>query len=788
MVTRFAQHLVRWRYFILLAALVVVAAAGYGASKLQLSTDLEVFFHPDDPQLHLYDKQRDTYTHDDNLFFVIAPENELERGAAFSREIMMLVEELTERAWQIPHALRVDSLTNYQHTRAMGDDLEVKPLVENAESLSHLDLIEAMNIALAEPTIAGRLISPDASVTGINITIHLPGENRAKEIPEAVKAARALRDEMKAKYPGVFIGISGKTAGNNAFSESALYDMTHIVPIALCIALGLIAFYIWFASGSVLTAATGTFTTLVIIIAAVACALGMAGWIGYGVTPPMSNSPTMILTLAVADSMHLLVTFFQQMRLGKPRAEAMVESLRINFQAVFLTSVTTAIGFLALNFSDSPPMHDLGNVVAIGVMAAWLFTITLLPSLMLILPVRVHKEHTEQVGAMKRLADWVIANRVLSFVVTGALIVTAASFLPKNELYDVWAEYFSDRTEIRRDTDFLRAHLAGMNSVEFSVGAADSGGITDPEYLDRLEAFAEWLRGQEHVKHVLSFTDIMKRLNKNMHNDDPAWYQLPDERELAAQYLLLYEFSLPFGLDVNNQINLDKSATRLIVSLDSSSTKVILKLQSDIQAWQAENLPEYMRHDGISSDVIFAHLGRRNVISMLEGSTLGLLAISLILALALRSVKYGFISLFANVLPIVVGFGVWGLLVGRIGLGMSIVSGMTMGIVVDYTVHLLAKYRLAKREHGFTTEAAIRYAFSTVGVALFITTVILTANFGLLSFSDFALNADTGQLTAGIILIALITDFFFLPPLLLLLDRKKEENVADYGEDAVEPV
>ncbi|MGB1581011.1 MAG: MMPL family transporter [Nevskiales bacterium] len=179
-----------------------------------------------------------------------------------------------------------------------------------------------------------------------------------------------------------------------------------------------------------------------------------------------------------------------------------------------------------------------------------------------------------------------------------------------------------------------------------------------------------------------------------------------------------------------------------------------------------------MRHTGISSDVMFAHLGRRNVISMLEGSGIGLLAISIILIFALRSFKYGAVSLVANVLPIAVGFGIWGLLVGRIGMGMSVVAGMTLGIVVDYTVHLLSKYRLAQREQGLSTEDAIRYAFSTVGVALFVTTVILTANFGMLSFSDFRLNSDMGQLTAGIILIALVVDFFFLPPLLLLLDRK----------------
>lgn len=768
-ITSVAEFIVRRRLWLLFLMLGIVGFAGYGMTKLKLSTDLEVLFHPEDPQLLMFNKHRDTYARDDNLFFIIKPaDNEV-----FTQQTLALVEEMTDAAWQLPYAQRVDSIANFQHTEARGDDLAVRPLIENARELTSAEIAAIREIALAEPTLRKRLVSPQGTVTGINITMQMPGLDRSKEIPHAMASARQLREIMRAKYPDIRIGIAGKTAGNNAFSESALYDLTHIVPIAMLIALGCIAFYLWWASGSAVTAASGTFTALLIIMTSIVCALGMAGWVGYGVTPPMSNAPTMILTLAVADSMHLLVTYLQQMRRGKPREQAMVESLRLNFQAVFLTSVTTAIGFLALNFSESPPFRDLGNVVAMGVLAAWLLSITLLPALMLLLPVRAQRAYSDELGGMERLANWVIANRYLSMGAVSILILIGAAFLSKNELYDVWSEYFSPRTEIRRDVEFLRAHLAGMNSIEYSVGAGEPGGIADPEYLAKLDEFANWLRTQPHVQHVYSFSDIFKRLNKNMHGDDPEWYRLPADRDLAAQYLLLYEFSLPFGLDINNQIDLDKSATRLIAAIDTSSTRAQLVLQQQIQAWQAVNLPARMQHPGISSDLMFAHVGKRNVISMLEGSAIGLLAISVVLILALRSFKYGAASLFANVLPIAVGFGVWGLLVGRIGMGMSVVSGMTLGIVVDYTVHLLSKYRLAQQEQGLSTEDAIRYAFSTVGVALFVTTIILTANFGMLTFSDFKLNSDMGQLTAGIIVIALIIDFFFLPPLLLLLDRKE---------------
>ena len=204
MVTTFANNLVRWRYLTLIVMLAVVGVFGFGATKLKLATDLEVFFNPGDPQMALYDAQRDTYAHADNLFFVVAPPE----GDIVNRKTMMLIEALTARAWELPFSARVDSITNYQHTAASGDDLLVQPLVEDAENISHINFALAKDIALNEPTITKRLVSEDGKVGGVNITIHLPGKERSEEIPQAMAAARALRDEMLAQYPDHFIGIS----------------------------------------------------------------------------------------------------------------------------------------------------------------------------------------------------------------------------------------------------------------------------------------------------------------------------------------------------------------------------------------------------------------------------------------------------------------------------------------------------------------------------------------------------------------------------------------------------
>jgi predicted RND superfamily exporter protein len=265
-----------------------------------------------------------------------------------------------------------------------------------------------------------------------------------------------------------------------------------------------------------------------------------------------------------------------------------------------------------------------------------------------------------------------------------------------------------------------------------------------------------------------------------MHSDDDSYYKLPQERELSAQYLLLYEMSLPYGLDLNNQLNVDKSSTRLIGTFKNMTSTEQIDLEAKIYNWFAENAPQY-EAEVASTSLMFAHIGQRNISSMLIGTAVALLLISVMLGLALRSVRYGFISLIPNLAPAVMGFGLWFLIDGQVGLALSVVAGMTLGIVVDDTVHFLSKYLYARRERGKDSQDAVRYAFASVGRALWVTTLVLVAGFMVLAQSSFKLNADMGLLTALTILIALIVDFLFLPPLLMKLDNS--DKVTDTTED-----
>ena len=745
-----------WQIFTL--TLLVVMSAGSGGRFIEFTNDYRVFFSEENPELQAFEEMQNIYTKTDNVLFVIEPEG----TDVFNFSTLNMIAELTESSWQIPYSTRVDSITNYQHTLAKDDDLLVGDLVDSSTNLSLEDISYVRGVALKEPLLVKRLISPSGHVTGVNVTIQLPGKSLT-EVPEVAQFSRELKSKLEVSYPNHRIHITGLAMMNNAFGESSQNDMTTLVPIMFLTIIVVL--------GILLRSFSATISSIVMIFFTIIFAMGLMGWLGWKLTPASASAPTIIMTMAVADTVHLLVTFLHNLRKGINKVDAIADSLRINIQPIFITSVTTAIGFLSMNFSDVPPFHDLGNVVAIGVLFAFVLSVTTLPAMVILMPMRIKVREERKNGVMNSFANIVIEYRKLLLLVMGGIALSLMAFLPQNKLDDQFVEYFDESVDFRQATDFSSQNLSGIYTIQYSLNQGESGGVSEPKFLEDVEMFSEWLRTQDEVMHVQSITDTFKRLNMNMHADDPAFYRLPASREQAAQYLLLYELSLPYGLDLNDQIGIDKSQTRLIITLENLHTEEMLGIEKRMSDWLDNNIAD-VAYTVASPSLMFAHIGKRNVNSMLAGTTLALIVISFILILALRSRRIGLISLAPNLIPAGMAFGLWGLMVGQVGLSLSVVAGMTLGIVVDDTVHFLSKYLRARREKGMDEKEAVRYAFNTVGVALWVTSLVLVMGFLVLSQSHFSLNSDMGAMAAITIAIALIMDFLFLPPLLMKLEEK----------------
>ena len=752
------------RWLVIAATVLMCFAVGAGAARIVMSTHYRYFFAATDPHYQAFQRLESIYTKQDNLMFVIrAPVDDV-----FAVSTLTEIKRLTDAAWKLPYVARVDSITNFQNSRAAGDDLAVADLVPNPGAMTPADRNAARNDALAEPLLVGKILSADAKTTGIHATLMIPDDDPGAA-PRVIAAARALIADLRVRDPSLEVALSGSTAFHEAFNEAAERDMATLVP-AMYAVIAIAAFLLLrsFAAAAIM---------MIVVALSTVAAMGAAGWLGIVITPVASMAPTIILTLAVADCLHLLSLTQKLMADGLAKEDAIVEAMRLDFAPVFLTSFTTAVGFLSFNFADSPPFHDLGNIVTIGVVAAWLLAITLLPAFAAVMPLKASTAATAfGAGFMRKLADWVIPRRVLLLGLAAVVTMGLGAVVPTMEVGDRFLTMLNRTLQFRRDSDFMLTHLTGVDMIYFSIKAGEPGGIADPAFLKRVDEFKTWAKNQDGIRHVAALTDVMKRINRNMNGDDPAFYRLPEDRNLAAQYLLTYEMSLPAGLDLTDQTNVDKSALRVSVTFDNVKTRYIRDFKADAEKWIKTNIPTAQDAEGTSSAVMFSFIAQRNIESMLSGTLLSLLIISLCLIVPFRSLKYGLISLVPNLIPAVWAFGLWALFEGRIGLPAAIVVGASLGIIVDDTIHMMSKYLRARREKNMTAEDAIRYAFESVGPALWLMTAILVMGFSMLAFSPYEVSHALGLLTAITIVIAILGDFFLLPPLLLLLDSKRREG------------
>ena len=763
---RFAEGVLAARWLVIPITLLLVAVVAIGVVRLEFSANYRIFFDEDNPQLLALEELENTYGKNENVVFLIVPDD----GDATSQDALSAAVWLTEAAWQTPYSRRVDSLANFQYTTAEGDELYVRDLVDPQELSQAENRARIRDIASSDPRIAGSILGRKGDISVVNVTVELPEEGLLDAVAEVAEFARSVAAEAEERFPGMDLRVVGTVMVNQTFVEASVSSQMIFLPASLLLMAVIL--------GILTRRWAGVAGTGMVIVFSILVSVGLGAWIGLPFSPPVAPAPTIVLMIVVANCVHLLVTLQQRLRAGDSKRDAIVESVRLNLHPVFLASLTTALGFLSMNFSEVPPYRDLGNFVAIGIVASFILSVTFLPALLSLLPIRAPKERRRRLPSMSVIADYVLRYRKAIFLGWVVIVAGLAAAIPRNELNDVLVHFFDESVEFRQDTDFMDEHLSGNTLLEYSLQASAEGGATDPLFLADVSSFADWYRGQPPVRHVAVITDTFRQLNRSMHGDDPAAYRIPESQELAAQYLLLYELSLPQGLDVNNQIDRSRSATRVTVSAETLSSQELLDLNAHAEAWLKENAPHVAGVNSTGPAALFAYIGQRNIRAMLIGTAVVLLAISIVLLFALRSLRLGLISIVPNLIPAVLGLGVWGLAVGQVGLSLSVVVAMTVGIVVDDTVHFLTKYRRARREHGLDPEGAVRHAFDSAGRALITTTTVLVAGFLIFVFSPFVPTAEVGVLTALIIAFALVADLSLLPALLTALDRKSAKRDA----------
>ena len=747
---------VRHKWITLLISILMVIGLGAGAEHLYFDPSYKTFFAEDNPERVEFESIQAEFNNNEVVLFVLTRP----QGSVYNQQFLEATAWLTHEAWGLPLTLRVDSLSNFQHTSADEDDLLVEDLVDVSRVLSPADLAQIEQIALNEPFLRNQVVKEGSNSTGIVVSHHID-ESDSDAYRRVGQAAQDLKQAFLERYPDYEVRITGSAILSDTFSVAAQVDGETIVPIMYLVIIAII----WITLRSVLA----TLAAMIVVIFTTMASLGVTGFAGIGFTSVSAIAPTIVLTLAVADSVHILKTLKELMAQGVEKTQAIIESMTLNHTPVFLTSLTTVIGFLGLNFSAVPAYHDLGNMTAIGVAFAYLFSVTTLPALMAVLPVKTKLKLANPTSKTDGFTRFVQERSTSILAVTGLALLGSLMLIPTMESYDDPIQYFSEKIEFRRDSDFTVEHLTGIDTIELALPSA-TGTVAEPAYLQDLDQLKDYIESYSEVVHVATLADTLKQLNKSMNADDPDFYRLPDNRELAAQYLLLYELSLPIGLDLSNTLNLEKSASRVIVTLANTNTARVIDISDEIRDWIHTNAISIEKPLMGSPYLMFAHISKTNIESMVTGTAITFLLITLAIMVALKSVGYGLLSVVSNVLPSIVAFGIWAVAAGQVDIAVAIAASATIGIIVDFSVHFLAKYSLFRKQRN--TEAAIRQTIKMVAPPILSTAIILAGGFSILALSQFRLNLVLGALSALTIVLATLTVFLTLPALLNKLDRQ----------------
>ena len=756
----FAKLLIKYRYLSIGLVIIVVCLLATGLTKLTFNPDLETYFPEGHPAVIRYNEIDDMFIPTDNLIIAVHS-NE---GTLFNGDSLKVIEELTKKSWTIPYSVRVDSLTNYSYVKSVNDDLIVEPFIEEAEKKSIEFFEKRENLVAGEDIIYKSLISEDKKTSVVSIIVDPPGPNKENQNSELINYILGFIEPIKESNENLDIRLLGNPYLDYISPRIVKAEMPVVMPLML-----LLIFFIVFL---MIRSYVAVLATFVVILMSLIATFGSIGILGSPLNQMVTTIPILIITLALADCIHLFSIYFQNRVKGISSKESMEKSLEMNIQPLFLTTISTCIGFLCLNFIEVAPLRDFGNAVAIGIGFAFIFTIFFIAPIVSFFEVKTASKVTKQTRFSTSVGSFILKNgNKLIFSITSISFLILLC-IPMNELDEnptqMYAEGF---TSFSSDTLWLDEKLSVTFPVNF-LATNEEGQVSDPDFLKILDKFSVWLEEREQVNHVTSLANNMKNLNKSMHGDDPEWKKIPENADLSAQYLFFYEMSLPMGLDLNSSISQDRKSTKISATLKDMSANEFKEFNNEVLGYLQQNNLENMISEPSSFRVIFTYMVEAIVNSLLYGLFIGILLITLIIGLFFRSYLLPALSIFPNILPIGMGFGLWGLFVGDVGFMVAVGMGSTLGVIVDFTVHFLSKYELARKEFKKSVEESVIYSFETVGFALIIMTVVLALGFSVLNLVTFIPIQDFAKFSVICFIGGLIINFLFLPNLLMKFDKR----------------
>jgi predicted RND superfamily exporter protein len=765
----------RW---VVLAAVAVFAAGGYGIMRqARVDNSYEAFFAPGDPSYREYLTYRDDFGSDEVSYLMYEAPGAA--GGAFDLDVMRRVAKLTEAIEdEVPFLYEVTGLANAELVTPTDDGIEIRRLWRDFPHTQEA-MGEAREIFLGKPQYVGGLVTGDGRVGAISIDMDRTSTDPLERIrldpdggdgldnlyPQATNDA-IERIVARPEYAGMIFHHSGDVPLNTVYNriiveESGTLQTISTVVIAVVLAL-------FFRS------VVGVLGPLVVVQIAVIATIAFIALAGWKLDFMFGQVPNILVTVGVAEAVHILVEFrvlFQ--RLGN-RREALVQTLYLIGAPCLLTSMTTAVGFLALQVSPIVAISHMAVYSAVGVVIAFGLTMTLLPALLSFGSATPRARAGSARGgawlvdALGAVAAWNVRHRRAVLVAFAAISVLSLVGIARLRVDSNWLDDFSNRVPLKGATTRIDEVMGGMSNLVYVFDTGREDGIRDPAVLRAIEDLQrEAERHDFLVKKAYSIVDIVKDLNQSFHEGDPAYYAIPDDRELVSQLLLLYETS--GGDEAEEWATTDFSRANLELRLRLAPVSHTEVLVEDLERFIAEHPTPGVSAQLTGIGALWLELLDYIVSSQIESFLWAFALIGAMMCFIFRSLRMGLLSMVPNVWPILLTLGAMGWLGIPLDYNKIMIATVAMGIAVDDTIHFVSRYHHEFNESGSYADA-LAAAMTDVGHAVFVTSLVLVLGFLVNLFSVLDSNAQSGVLLATTIATALVADLLLTPALVLTIE------------------
>lgn len=764
-VTTVCQAIGKYRKSCIVLMLLFVGALAPGLRHFQEKYDVRIWFRETDPLIKTLNSFERQFGNDESIVVALHSDKGI-----FNPTVATALRNITEEMWKVPEVIRVESLTNYNFSFAEGDDIFVESFFHE-DDLTADYLKERKEIALNHEVMPNYLISEDGKAAMIfaRLVPTLTGSpSYATIVSETDRILKKYQDDENFKTY-----VVGEAAVNDAFRSVANNDGAIFLPSLFL----LIIIYLLFTFRSFVAMLLPFGVTLLSLVTT----FGLAFSMGFTFNNIMSILPAILIAISIADSVHILVTYFNFRGEGMAGEEAAYFALHKNFIPTFLTSISTMIGFFSLTLTELVPVKELGLLAGIGCFFAWMITVFLMGPVMYFINFKVPKHFENLTGAGEssinpralKLAHFLNHHKGKILIAMSCFSLISILLSSQINVNSNPYEYFTQNQPIRQANDFIKDVFGGNTGPEFIIDSGRDEGIKDPEFLKKVEAFKNKVNALPYVNKTVDIIDIIKDMNRNLNGGEESFYSLPDDQNVIAEELFLYSMSLPQGMDLNNRMTLKNDKIRMSVLWSIYDTRGWLT--------HIDELLEIGKSEGLNLQAtgkfyLFQRMMDYIVWTFVISITMAMFLVAALMMLVFRSFKIGLLSLIPNVLPLILGAAIMVVAGVDLNIGSALVFSVCLGIAVDDTIHFLSNYYRLKKE-GMDEITIMGSIFTYTGSALIVTTTILASGFGIYYFGDFVPNVNFGMLCALVLTGALAIDLFFLPALLFYIDEKKKARL-----------